>query len=110
MPQTSNPSSRALALMDSAVSMHHKRRNAERSSSYLVPGNELPEHVGQDSAMTERHQLLRRIDSHERLKFDGVIADGPHGHVAHGLETVLDADNLKDLTSGGFRRCGNGTA
>src|SRR5262245_33487450 len=97
MPHASNPISRALALMDSEVSMDHKRGNAEpvRSLFVSVSSDELPEDVRQDAAVAERHQFFGCVDANERLEFNGLIADRPDFELAHGFQTILDADNLK---------------
>src|SRR5262244_661334 len=100
MPHTSNPSSRALALMDSEESMDYKPGTQRVPFFASVSGDELPEYVRQDSAVAECHQLLRRVDPDERLKFDGVIADRSHVDVTHRLEAVLDARDLEDLAAG----------
>src|SRR5262245_348591 len=73
-----------------------------------VSRNELSEHVRQDAAVPECDQFLRGVDSHERLKFDPLIANRSHGDMAHRLQTILDADDLEQLATGKLQRGGIG--
>src|SRR5437870_4632433 len=128
MPQTSNPSSRDLALMSAEVSMsfggpkraalHVPRRVALHASrgpcSAGLSGprsgfsHQLPQHIRKNAAVAERDELLRRVDTHECRKFDRRVAlavrandDGPAG-----TQALRDAGQVVALAAGEPERGG----
>src|SRR4051812_9056230 len=104
MPQASKPSSSALALIAPGSSGTESIPVLSWTRLDLLLADKLAKHVRQDAAVTERDELFRRIDPHQRVEFDRCGADGLHMHRARGAEPLGNPLDLEHLRAGDPQR------